>query len=317
MFGNVDSQGLEALRREPARWLPAALDIARTHALPSADPHVFASGTNLVVGLDDEFVLKAFPPLLRHQFEAERLSLHLLHGRLSVEVPRVVAEGEREGWPYLAMTRLQGATGKEVWPTLDDTAKERLIGRIGEVIAEVQRVPPGELARLEPQWEPFIKKQIAGCRAHHERLGLPAKFLADLDDYVRDAAPLIPRRMPPVILTGEYIPENFILRQDASGWRLAGLIDFGDVMTGWGPYDVLGPGVFMAEGRPERIRALLRGFGCSKAERDETLAYRLFALCLLHRHSNPLRQFRVEGWQQKTGTLRELEGLIWPMRFST
>ncbi|MCX7361510.1 MAG: aminoglycoside 3'-phosphotransferase/choline kinase family protein [Alphaproteobacteria bacterium] len=286
MFGDLDSQGLAALRCEPARWLPRALDIARTHGLPSADPHVFAGGTNLVVGLGGEIVLKIFPPLLRHQFDAERLSLRLLQGQLSVEVPRIVAEGELEDWPYLAMTRVQGATGEEVWPTLDDAAKERLIGRIGEVIAEVQRVPPGELAQ-------------------------------GLDDYVRDAAPLIPCRPSSVILTGEYIPENFILRQDTSGWQLAGLIDFGDVMTGWGPYDVLGPGVFMAEGRPERVRALLRGFGYSEAERDETLAHRLFALCLLHRYSNPLRQFRVDGWQRKAGTLRELEGLIWPMRFST
>lgn len=316
MFGDLDSQGLAALRCEPARWLPMALDIARTHALPTADPHVFAGGTNLVVGLGGELVLKIFPPLLRHQFEAERLSLHLLLGRLSIEVPRIVAEGERDGWPYLAMTRVKGATGEEVWPALDDAAKERLIGRIGEVIAEVQRVPPGELVQLEPHWQPFIEKQIAGCREHHERLGLPAKFLAGLDGYIRDTALLIPREVSPVILTGEYIPENFILRQDTSGWRLAGLIDFGDVMTGWGAYDLLGPGVFMAEGRPERIRRLLRGFGYADADMDGTLSHCLFALCLMHRFSNPLHQFRVEGWQQ-AGTLLELEGLIWPMRFST
>ena len=311
MFGDLDTQGLAALRREPERWLPAALDIARTHGLPSSDPHVFVGGTNLVVGLGDGLVLKIFPPLLRHQFEAERLSLALLQDRLSVEVPRIVAEGEREDWPYLAMTRVQGATGEEVWPTLDDAAKERLIGRIGELIAEVQRVPPGGLVLLEPKWEPFIEAQIAGCRAHHERLGLPAKFLVGLDDYVREAALLIPRRIAPVILTGEYSPENFILRREASGWQLAGLIDFGDVMTGWGPYDLLGPGVFMGEGRPERIRALLRGFGY-EAAREGTLAHRLFALCLLHRYSNPLGQFRVEGWQQAR-TLQELERLIWPM----
>ena len=313
MFGDPDSQGLASLRREPARWLPAALDIARAHALPSTDPHVFAGGTNLVVGLGGELVLKIFPPLLRHQFEAERLSLVLLQGRLSVEVPRILVEGEREGWPYLAMTRVQGATGEEVWPTLDDASKERLIGRIGEVIAEVQRVPPGQLVRLEPQWEPFIERQIAECRAHHELLGLPAKFLAGLDDYVRDAAPFIPRRISPVILTGEYIPENFILRRDASGWHLAGLIDFGDVMTGWGAYDLLGPGVFLAEGRPERMRRLLHGFGYADADIDPALSRCLFALCLLHRYSNPLQQFRIQGWQQKAETLEELERLIWPL----
>lgn len=313
MFGDLDSRGLALLRREPARWLPAALDIARAHALPSAHPHVFAGGTNLVVGLGDEIVLKIFPPSLRHQFEAERLSLALLQDGLSVEVPRIVAEGERDEWPYLAMSRVQGATGEEAWSELDNAAKERLIGRIGEVIAEVQRVPPGGLVRLEPQWEPFMEAQIAGCHAHHERLGLPAKFLAGLEDYLRDAAPLIPRRMAPVILTGEYIPENFILRRDAAGWQLAGLIDFGDVMTGWRAYDLLGPGVFLAEGRPERVRRLLRGFGYADADIGPTLSRCLFALCLLHRYSNPMQQFRIEGWQQKAESLQELEQLIWPL----
>ncbi len=54
-------------------------------------------------------------------------------------------------------------------------------------------------------------------------------------------AALIALDGPPVILTGEYIPENFLLSRDASGWRLSGLIDFGDVMTGRGEYDLLGP----------------------------------------------------------------------------
>ena len=52
----------------------------------------------------------------------------------------------------------------------------------------------------------------------HERLGLPQKFLDGLDDLLRDAAELIPMDAPPVILTGEYIPENFLLdRRAAAG----------------------------------------------------------------------------------------------------
>lgn len=306
MFGDLDAQALAVLRGDPARWLPVALDIARAHRLPTAEPQVFAGGTNLVVGLGPDIVLKIFPPLLRRQFEAERLSLARLHGRLSVETPELLVEGERDGWTWLAMSRVHGMTGEEAWPQLDDAAKERLLGRIGEVIAEVQRVPPGALVALEPQWDALLEKQIAGCSARHQRLGLSPHLLAGLDNYVREAAVLIPRGVSPVILTGEYIPENFIMRNKT----LAGLIDFGDVMTGWRDYDLLGPGVFMGEGRRERIRALLRGFGYTTP--DETLPRRLMALCFLHRYSDPIRQFRVEGWQQ-VRNLHELERLIWPL----
>ena len=312
MFGTITSDELEVLRGEPARWVPLALDVARSHGLPLADPQVFPGGTNLVIALGKEVVLKIFPPMLRHQFEAERGSLSLLHGQLSVDIPRLIAAGEREGWPYLAMTRVHGETGEPVWNKFDDEEKQRFLRRIGEVIAEVQRVPPADLLRLEPSWEPFLARQIQACRARHERLGMPQKFLAGLDDYLADAASLLPREIAPVILTGEYIPENFIVTHDPDGWRLSGLIDFGDVMTGWGEYDLLGPSVFMAAGRPARVRSLFHGFGYGDSSLDEALSRRMMALCLLHRYSDPLRQFRVEGWQQEANDLYELERVLWP-----
>ena len=74
---------------------------------------------------------------------------------------------------------------------------------------------------------------------------------------------LIALDKPPVILTGEYIPENFLLSRDGSGWHLAGLFDFGDVMTGRGEYDLLGPSAFMTAGMPRRVRRLFEGFGYS------------------------------------------------------
>jgi hypothetical protein len=57
-----------AWRADPSRCLAAALDIARSHGLPHADPHLFSTGTNLVVALDAGLVLKLFPPMLRDQF---------------------------------------------------------------------------------------------------------------------------------------------------------------------------------------------------------------------------------------------------------
>ena len=133
-----------------------------------------------------------------------------------------------------------------------------------------------------------MRRQIAGCRARHVRLGLPQKFLDGLDDLLGDAEGLIALDAPPVILTGEYIPENFLLSCDDGAWRLAGLIDFGDVMTGRGEYDLLGPSAFMTAGLPGRVRSLFGGFGFSSAEFDFTLKRRLMALMLLHRASDPV-----------------------------
>jgi hygromycin-B 7''-O-kinase len=299
-------------RMNPSQWLPVAIDIARAHGLPHAAPHVFPTGTNLVVALDDKLILKIFPPLLRRQFLSERAALSQLRGRLEIPIPEIVLEGERDNWPYLAITRLEGVVGSEAWPLLREDEKESVLRQIGETIAAVQRAPIGKLADVEPQWAPFVAAQIAGCRARHIRLGLPRKYWDGLDEILSEAADLVPLDAPPVILTGEYIPENFLLGRRADGWRLSGLIDFGDVMTGWGEYDLLGPSAFMLAGLPGRVRSFFGGFGYGPADMNGALARRLMILLLLHRASDPIRHIAIEGWQEKTACLRELERLLWP-----
>src|ERR1700733_8596661 len=183
-------EAFRAWRADASQCLPAALDIARHHGLPHGDAKLFSTGTNLVVALDHGLVLKVFPPLLRAQFTSERASLSQLRGRVSVPIPEIVLEGERDQWPYMVITRLHGVIGKEAWPTLSEHQKERVLGQIGATIAEVQQVPLGELSGIEPRWDQFMRGQIEGCRARHARLGLPPKYLNGLDDFIRDA--LIP-----------------------------------------------------------------------------------------------------------------------------
>ena len=305
----TDAESFRAFRSDPPQWLPIATDIARSHGLDTSAPHVFVTGTNLVVGLNEKLILKIFPPHLRAQFVSERGSLTQLAGRLHLPIPEIVAEGMRDGWPYLVISRLAGTLGSEAWPRLPEDQKERLLRQIGETIAAVQRAPLGPLAQIEPRWGDFVRGQMQGCRNRHTRLGLAPKFLAGLDDLLRDAAELIPMYAPPVILIGEYIPENFLLACDDGEWSLAGLFDFGDVLTGWRDYDLLGPSAFMAAGRPGRVRSLLEGFGYARP--DFALKRRLMALVLLHRASDLNSHICIEGWQEKAGDLVELQELIW------
>lgn len=302
----------DAWRARPDEWLPTALDIARSAGLPTDDVTVFGTGTNLVLGLGPGLVLKIFPPLLRGQFLAERASLRQLHGHLPLPIPDIVQEGEHDGWPWLAMTRLTGSLGSEVWPGLPEGQKEAILREIGATIAAVQRVPPGEIAALEPAWPDFIARQIAGCRERHIRLGLPERYLDELDALLEAAPSILPMDAPPVILTGEYIPENFLLKPEGDGWRLAGLFDFGDVFSGWGEYDLLGPSAFMTEGRPGRVRALFEGYGYRAGTVDGAATRRLLTLTFLHRASDPLRKIAIPGWQHRAESLVDLEKLLWP-----
>ena len=125
----TDYETFRALRADPAQWLPIALDIARSHGLACATPHVFATGTNLVMALDEKLILKIFPPFLRSQFVSERGTLAQLRGRLRIAIPEIVVEGERDGWPYLVITRLSGVLGRTAWPSLAGSGQGARAGR--------------------------------------------------------------------------------------------------------------------------------------------------------------------------------------------
>jgi hygromycin-B 7''-O-kinase len=308
----ADIEQFRRLRADPSRWLPIALDIAGSHGYGGREAAVFTTGTNLVVGIGERLILKIFPPMHRSQFVSERGALLTLAGRLRIAIPELVHEGGRDGWPYLIITRLSGVLASNAWPNMAEADRELVLRQLGETIAGVQHVPPGELLRIEPDWASFMERQIEGCHARHRRLGLADKFLDGLDELLRDARDLIPTDAPPVILTGEYIPENFLLARDHDGWRVCGLFDFGDVLTGWGEYDLLGPSAFMAAGRPGRVRSLFEGYGYRKVDIDGRLKRRLLALMLLHRASDLNRHICIDDWSSQAENLADLQELIWP-----
>ncbi|CAL80424.1 conserved hypothetical protein; putative phosphotransferase [Bradyrhizobium sp. ORS 278] len=273
----------------------------------------FGAGTNLVASIGDGAILKIFPSLLRDQFLSERTTLRLMFRRLAdVTTPELLYEGERDGWSYLIMTRLDGDPASEVWPQLDEPDKQHMLRQLGRLIADVQRVPAGELLALGPSWSDFLQAQFAACRDRHQRLGLPSPLLDELDDLLQEAAAILPRDPSPVILTGEYIPENFLVAPDGRGWRLSGLFDFGDVMAGFGEYDLLGPSAFMAAGHRGRVRALFEGYGLTPGEITWQFKRRLLALMLLHRASDPVRHICIPDWPSKVRSFDELQALVWP-----
>ena len=298
-------------RSEPARWLPAVQAIARTGNVVTRVPTAFGTGTNLVVDLDGRAVLKLFPPIYRAQFASERATLRQLAGRLSVPIPAILAEGAEDGWSWLVSSKLDGIVGSEAWPLLSEEEKRRVLEGIGQTIAEVQAAPVGDLWAIAPPWPEFVRSQIEGCMERHRRQGLAPRFLADLGRLLPDAPKIIPLDAPPVILTGEWIPENVLLTEEHGRWRLAAVIDFGDVMIGWREYDLLGPSTFTCAGVSGRIERLFNGYGLAPGECGPEMQRRLLLLMLLHRASD-LRNIHIDGWESRVDGLVDLEKVIWP-----
>lgn len=307
----LDEEDFERWRSTSDHWLPVVIEIARRAKLDAVSPTSFKTGTNLVVDLNGAAVLKIFPPLYATQFAVERIALRQLDGRLSVPIPRILAEGEDNGWSWLIITKLPGTVGSEVWPVLSEQERIAILGDIGRTIAEVQAVDPGELLEMQPAWPDFIKHQTEECIARHRSQGLKTSLLADLPVLLHAAPSVLPADVQPVILTGEWIPENLLLTETSTDWKLAAVIDFGDVMTGWRKYDLLGPSTFMCAGVPGRLKSFLEGYGVTPEDYDDAMRRRLMTLMMLHGASD-MRGIAIPDWQSSVRTLGDLEDLIWP-----
>ncbi len=309
-----DAQDFKRWRFAPDLWSPVVREIARVADIDVASLTPFETGTNLVVDLDGSVVLKLFPPIYTAQFASERAALRLLDGRLSFPTPSIFAEGQEGGWSWLIITKLSGTVGSEIWPSLSESERTRIVGQVGRAIAEVQAISPEDLVAIEPTWPNFIASQAERCVERHRRQQLPEQLLKDLAALVNDVPYVLPSDVRPVILTGEWIPENLLLSQTPDGWQLGAVIDFGDVMTGWGEYDLLGPSTFMCAGVPGRLRSLLQGYGVTANTYDAKMRRRLMTLMVLHRASD-LRKIDIAGWASAINRLHDVEDLIWPKIF--
>lgn len=114
-----------------------------------------------------------------------------------------------------------------------------------------------------------------------------------------------------MILTGEYTPMNFLVKQVDGDWHISGLIDFGDAMLGLPEYDLLGPGVFLIQGDKQLLREFLMAYGYLPNEMTNLLSHQLMALMLLHRYNNLNVQIRIPDWKKNAGSLKGLERMVW------
>jgi hygromycin-B 7''-O-kinase len=287
-----------------------ALEIVAKHHLPDA-PLSLLDGTNIVFSHGKSRVIKIFPPLHKSHFDNEVLVMKSIFMKLSVQTPQIEYIGEIDHWPYIVMSQLEGTLLEGLWEQLDHSNKIIIIRELGSLIHEVHSLPTEGLEAIDCHWKEFISKQLKQCVACHQETGLPDILLQQIPKYLDSIKDLLPIIKKPVILTGEYTPMNFLVKQEAGVWYIHGLIDFGDSMLGLPEYDLLGPGAFLIQGDKILLREFLSSYGYLPSEMTNTLSHKLTALMLLHRYSRLNVQIRIEDWENKVTSLNDLECLVW------
>lgn len=315
-----------AMQPATSHWQAAALALASQLArqlpgvAPAADQGLqpTSAGTVLVALWGPGHVLKLYPPFLADHCAFEQAVLPLLHGRLAVPTPALLARGRAGDWPWTLMTRLPGAAMDAAWPQLAEADRLRLLRQIGALIPQAQACAAPHMALLRqvaPPWREVLARQRAGCLRRQQRTGLPAHLLPQVEAFVAGAVP----EGPEALLTGEYTPMNLLITPGPQGMGLSGMFDFGDGLIGPPEADLLGPLAFLAAGQPARVQALLQGLALgAQAQPGEPAVpapnaaqrRRWLRLLLLHRYSHLPAQLALAGWQQAPD-LETLADWLW------
>lgn len=275
-----------SVRRGYPGWRRALEEICARHGLPSSELTRTREGTSVVFTTECE-VIKLYPPFWALEGAAEATILGHVEGKLGVRTPEVVATGQLEDWPYLAMTKLPGVVLADVWATVAEWERLRVSRQVGQVLARLHALPTGALAahpELRDRWRQVVTRPIDDCVTIHRGHGAPESWLAQLPAFFQTLPPLHPPDFAPVLLHGDIHSWHLLLAQRDDGWSLDGLIDFDSALLGWREYEFAVTMLSFMARRPALLTECLRGYGAEDLARDAALPRRLMAYALLNRY---------------------------------
>lgn len=306
-----DAPALDRLVRDlAARW-----GLAR-----AGEPVRFESGSLPVFALGPLHVIKLFPDWEREHAQTESRVLRAIDGRTPIPTPRVLAldavEGRRPGGGAplaavaLLMSRIVGEPLTSAWSRLAPADRERVAAQLGEGVRVLHGLDTTPLADLPPHWPDFIAAQRASATERQRARKLDPAWCALVEPFLQRWMPPAPPRL--ALLHTELMRDHVFVAEGPRGWQLAGLIDFEPAMVGAPEYEFASAGLFVAEGDPAFLRALLLAYGYAPAEIGAALQARLMAWTLLHRYSN-LRWYLERLPVPGAATLEALAARWWAL----
>ncbi|MFN2155769.1 MAG: phosphotransferase family protein [Anaerolineae bacterium] len=300
--------------RDEATWLPAVRAICAQQGLDAAQLAFAPPGSHVVFRVGGELYIKLFAPFWGSDHVSERAVLGALDGQTRLPIPRLVAEGQIEGWPYIIITAVRGTPLCEVWDRLSESEQVQVCYQCGAFMAALHAVPTEGLGAIAVDWDAFVEARVSGCMAQVADSGLGQEWHAAIAALLEQALPSSETRFQPVLLSADVTDEHVMVEQHGGEWRFAGYIDFGDAMLGHSLYEFAAPACSITRGMPELTRAMLLGYGFAEPELAPKLVDQLMAYTLLHRFIT-LPDLLALFQPDVPSSLGELQQRLWP--FST
>jgi hygromycin-B 7''-O-kinase len=295
-------------------WEPVIEAICRRYPYLNQPCMRGPDGSHIVYFVGQAYVIKLFVPLFAQDFIAENLVARHLSGKIALEIPEIVAEGQIAGWNYLVMTRIFGTPLQFVWDDLLPDEQHAIASDVGRMITFLRTVPISGLDFLGSDWSQFLAAQIAGLTTHHQPVpeltwDLQQEFPAFFDSLEG----IIDQPFQPVLLLADITREHTFVERCDRKWQVVGYLDFGDAMLGHPDYEMVAPGLEIAGGDPMLLRSLLTAAGYPENTHNQRISRRLLAYTLIHRYVDLAAVLSMVPQARNAASLDELAHLVWPL----
>lgn len=289
-------------------WLEFAEHLLHLHHVRFSRLSRAEHGENIVVLVDDKFILKIYTPK-KNGYNRERAALEFARGKTQLPLSRIQAHGAFEGYEYLITTRLPGRLmTRAEWLKLSRSAQVGLLTQLAYGLKELHSYDASD---IHFDWNEFVRIQVDSVIERQRAEGGNPEWIESLPNYLETNLPLLPKQPPSVFMHGDVHFGNLRVSEDGERPIVSGLFDFADSLTGFYEYEFVAIGVLMIQGQGDLQREFFRAYGYADADINVELRRRLMLLTILYEHSSLRRYAERLGPGSEKLTLEELERSIW------
>jgi len=288
-------------------WVEIAAEICRQERIEFTRLSRAERGENIVIFIDDRFVLKIYTPK-KNGFNRESRALTFARDKSSLPIPDIIESGIFEGYRYIITDRIPGRQMlRPGWLDLNRSVQVNILTQLADGLRELHSRDAGE---IDFDWNEFIDIQLESVISRQRAEGGNPEWIDSLPAYLETYFPLLPRDRREVFMHGDVHFGNLLVT-DEQPPLIAGLFDFADSLKGFFEYEFVAVGVLMIQGQGELQREFFRAYGYRDEEINVELRRRLMLLTILYEHSSLRRYAERLGPGSEQLTLDELERAIW------
>jgi|GEM_PF-5747013 hygromycin-B 7''-O-kinase len=268
-------------------------------------------GSHIVYRVGDTWI-KLMAPLFSQDMAFEISGLRVVDGKLSVKSPKVVAEGNLEGWPYVILSHIEGNPIRDVWSQFDLNQKTVLAGQIAKVTKEISTCKVDKVIEQRFVWNDFILKQYEFCKEQQRKKQLPESWLDHVNSFLQSFRIDEFQTQSEVFLHADLTFDHFLVTNGDQP-RISGIIDMADCQVGHFEYELVAPAVFIFKGNRTLLRHYLMNCGFSEDQLNQKFSKKLLAWSILHRYFSLVSYFKEEMNECTPGDFSTLAEKVFPL----